>query len=145
MTTYNETFMEKTKISADITLQAAQKLLQFGLEYAEQKKLRLAIAIVDRSGLPVLFARMDDAALITVETALGKAKTAAYLQAPSRLFENLANKGISSVLALPGMLPLQGGVPLVYQDQVVGAVGVSGAQGDGDHRAAEIIASAFAA
>lgn len=135
--------MQKTQSHHDITLEAAQQLLQVGLEYAAQKHFHLAIAIVNSSGHLITFARMNDAALVTTDVACGKAKTAAYLKAPSKLFEDFVNQGTPSMLATPNILPLQGGVPLVHDGQIVGAVGVSGADGENDNRTAEWIAAAF--
>ncbi|MCP1659949.1 GlcG/HbpS family heme-binding protein [Neisseria perflava] len=136
--------MKSIKERADVTLAAAQKLIAFSVDYAEQRQLNLAIAVVDSSGQPVAFARMDGAALVTSEVALGKAKAAAYLKAPSKLFEDFVNSGATSMLSTPNVLPLQGGEPLLWDGLVVGAVGVSGADGDTDNQTAQAIAGVFA-
>jgi glc operon protein GlcG len=80
----------------------------------------------------------------------GKARTAALFQRPTRFFEEVINKGRTAMSALPDFTPLQGGVPLVFAGQVIGAIGVSGAasaQADEDiaQAAAKSVASAFGA
>lgn len=124
----------------DLTLQAAQKLTNYGLKLAEERKLNIAIAVTDRSGSLLAFVRMDNASMVTVEVATGKAKSAAYLKSPSKNFEDYINSGKPSMATTPGILPLQGGVPITYDGEVIGAVGVSGASGDVDNEIATLIA-----
>ncbi|PZP46265.1 MAG: hypothetical protein DI598_12355 [Pseudopedobacter saltans] len=133
----------KVKTIHEITFAAAEQLLQFGLKEATKKDLKLSIAIVDRAGQLIAFARMDGASIVTVDVAIGKAKTGAYLQAPSKVFEDFINNGAPSMATTPGILPLQGGVPIIYNNEVIGAVGVSGSTGDSDNEMATNIAKAF--
>lgn len=139
-----ERLMEKIKHSAHINLTTAHKLIQFGMEYAGHKHLHLAIAIVDAGGHLLAFARMDEAALIAIDTAINKAKTAVYLKAPSAQLANFSSQTALSVSATNKFTALQGGVPLLHQGRMVGAVGVSGADGESDNRTAEMITAAFA-
>ncbi len=92
-----------------ISLLKAQMLTIYGVDRAKQQKLELSIAVVDASGQLISFVRMDGAALVTIEVAIGKAKTAAYLKAPSKVFEDKVNAGESAMLSVPNILPLQGG------------------------------------
>lgn len=131
---------ENIKTIHDLTLAAAQELTSYGLQLAQERKLNLSIAVTDRSGTLLAFARMDNASIVTVEVAIGKAKTAAYLKAPSKLFEDFINSGKPSMASTPNILPLQGGVPVTYQEEVIGAVGVSGATGESDSEIATLIA-----
>ncbi len=128
----------------ELSLWAARKLLARGLDLAAGRDLKLAISVVDRAGNQLAFARMDGAAIVTVEVAIGKARTAAFLKAPSKLFEDMINSGKPSMATTPGLLPLQGGVPVVFDGEVIGAIGVSGSTGDNDQAVATQIAESFA-
>lgn len=137
--------MENNKIKTvhELTLSAAQNLTEYGLQLADERKLNLSIAVTDRSGMLLAFVRMDDAAIVTIEVAIKKAKTAAYLKAPSKIFEDFVNSGKPSMVTTPGILPLQGGVPIIYKGQAIGAVGVSGASGENDNEIAYLISGYF--
>jgi len=128
----------------ELSLAAAQRLLAKGLDLAGGRNLRLAISVVDRAGDQLAFARMDGAAIVTVEVAIGKARTAAFLKAPSKLFEDMINAGKPSIATAPGLLPLQGGMPVLLEGETIGAVGVSGSSGDTDQEIAALIAASFA-
>lgn len=137
--------MDTNKIQTihELTLSAAQQLTGYGLKLAKDRKLNLSIAVVDKSGNLLAFVRMDNASLVTIDVAIGKAKTAAYLKAPSKVFEDFINKGQPSMTTTPGILPLQGGVPVMYNGEVVGAVGVSGSDGETDNELANSIAESL--
>ena len=134
---------ERINSIRDLSLAGARKLLTNGLEIAATRELKLAIAVVDRAGNLLAFARMDGGAIVTTDVAIGKARTAAYLKAPSKLFEDMINSGRPSMATTPGLLPLQGGMPVVLDGEVVGAVGVSGSAGETDQAVAAEIAASF--
>ncbi len=119
-----------------ISLQTAQQLLEAASQTARQGSWAISVAVVDPAGTLVAFARHDHAIGISPEVAIGKARTAALLQAPSGLFESFINQGQPSFLATPGTTPLEGGIPLHWQGQVIGAIGVSGAHGPNDSHVA---------
>lgn len=127
----------------ELSFAAAQALLAKGLTLAAERELRLSIAIVDRAGDLLAFARMDGAAIVTIDVATGKARTAAFLRAPSKLFEDMINGGAPLMATTPGLLPLQGGMPVVLDGETIGAVGVSGSSGDNDQAMATLIAEVF--
>lgn len=129
------------KSSYELTLVATQQIIQKGIEIASEKKLNLAIAVTDKSGILINFIRMDGAALVTVDVAIKKAKSAAYLNTPSKLFEDFINEGLTSLLSTPNILPLQGGMPIYYKDNLIGAIGISGSDGDTDQSIAKILAN----
>lgn len=141
--TKNGTKMEQENIKTihELTLSAAQKLTDYGLKLAKERHFNLAIAIVDKSGNLLAFARMGNAAIVTTDVAIGKAKTAAYIKAPSKLFEDFINSGMPSMTTTPNLLPLQGGVPIIYKEEVIGAVGISGSSGETDNEIANLIAN----
>ena len=135
--------MEVTRTTSVITTAAAQHLTNIGVQLAQKRSLNLSIAIVDDAGNLVSFTRMDNAAIVTIDVAIGKAKTAAYLKAPSKLFEDFVNAGQTSIVATPNITPLQGGIPILHNNQIIGAVGVSGSNGETDNEMAETIANSI--
>ncbi len=112
-----------------LTLEGAQMVLATAI--AEAQRLEApggAIAVVDRGGDLLTLARLDGTFAAASRVAQGKAYTAAQFQRPTKLFEDLiVDKGRTSMTALEHFTPLQGGVPIVKDGQVLGAIGVSGA------------------
>jgi glc operon protein GlcG len=101
--------------------------------------------VVDGGGALVYVNRPDEAQVASVGVATDKARTAAIYRRPSKDFEDQASNGRPSALHLAGAVPLQGGIPLVVDATVVGAIGVSGASSaDEDQELALIGADAFA-
>lgn len=96
----------------------------------------MVIAIVDDGGHLLWFERLDGGRAGTVPIAIGKAETAARFQAPTKAFEDLT-AGRLTFLAVPGVLPLEGGVPIIVDGQCVGAIGVSGGTSEQDVQVAE--------
>lgn len=96
---------------------------------AEAKRLNAggAIAVVDDGGHAVLLVRLDNSFPAGAAVAIEKARTAATFRRPTRDFEDAIRNGRTALLGVNVMTPLQGGVPIVVEGQVVGAVGVSGA------------------
>ena len=86
-----------------------------------------AIAIVDEGGNLVYLERLENTFPAAATVAIEKARTAATFRRPTRDFENAIAKGRTSLVAVDVMTPLQGGVPLVVDGAIVGAIGVSGA------------------
>lgn len=129
----------------ELSLAAAQQLVANGVAAAGARDMRLAISVVDRAGNLLAFARMDGASIVTVDVAIGKARTAAYIRNPSKAFEDMINSGMPSMATTPGLLPLQGGMPVIFEGQVVGAVGVSGSSGENDQTMAALISKSFGA
>jgi glc operon protein GlcG len=70
--------------------------------------------------------RLDDTQVASVDVGIAKARTAAIFRRPSKVFEDQVKNGRVAALALPGAVALQGGVPIIINGKVVGAVGVSG-------------------
>ncbi|ANZ60390.1 hypothetical protein AYR62_15420 [Secundilactobacillus paracollinoides] len=127
----------------DITLALAQQLVSDGVDAANQAHVKVSIAVLDLSGNLKTFAQMDNAAPVSVQVAIGKAISAIQLQDESGVFEQFVNSGQPAMMTTPGVLPLQGGVPIRADSNVIGAVGVSGSTGDGDLALArEIVAVA---
>jgi glc operon protein GlcG len=109
-----------------LTLQAAKKIAAAAEADAKKKNARVVIAIVDDGGNLILLERLDDTQVASVEVGIGKARTAAIFRRPSKEFEDQIRGGRIAALALPGATPLQGGVPIIFDGKVIGAIGVSG-------------------
>ena len=86
-----------------------------------------AIAVVDDGGNLIAVERLDGTFPAAAKISIGKARTAAIFQRPTSFFEEVVNKGRTVMVALEDFTPLQGGVPILVDGKVVGAVGVSGA------------------
>ena len=106
-------------------------------------KWNVAIAIVDDGGYLLLFERMDGVAPISAEVAIGKARTSAMTRRPSKFFEDRV-KERPAFASFPAGLLIQGAVPVMHQNECVGAIGVSGVQSHEDEQVAQAGAAALA-
>jgi uncharacterized protein GlcG (DUF336 family) len=103
---------------------------------AEKQKWNVTIAIVDDAGVLLYLERMDGAIAPTAEVATAKARTSAITRRPSKFWEDRV-KERPSFLNFPGVLQIQGGLPIMYQGECVGAIGVSGVQSQEDEQIAK--------
>ena len=109
-----------------LSLAAARKIVAAAEAEANARGVGVVIAVVDSSGTIIELTRMDTAQVASVNVGIGKAKTAAIYRRPSRDFEEQIKSGRIAALALADATPLQGGVPVLVDGKLVGAVGVSG-------------------
>lgn len=111
-----------------IDLEAARKVMAGAQAKAKQENWPVAIAIVDTAGFLVLFERLDNTQLASVQIALEKAQTSALFRRPTKAFEDRLAEGGENLklLRLPGGLPMEGGLPILVDGKVIGAIGVSG-------------------
>ncbi|MFD1439681.1 heme-binding protein [Acinetobacter sp. ANC 5380] len=110
-----------------LTLTDAEFLLNHAHQYAIEKQFNVSIAVVDETGTLLAMKRMDGASPMTANLAIEKAKCSAMSRRPSKLFEDIIKGGQMGFLTMDsfsGML--EGGEPILYQGQLVGAMGVSG-------------------
>jgi glc operon protein GlcG len=128
-----------TPYGAPITLEHARKLIAAAEAEAVKQKWPVAIAIVDGSGQLVAFARLDNTQIGSIEIALEKAKCAALFRRPTKVFEDAVAKGGENLRALkaPGIIPIEGGLPIVHEGKVIGAIGVSGVKSSEDGQVAQ--------
>ena len=114
-----------------LTLEGAKVVANFAVQYArEHQAPGAAIAMVDSGGTLLYVERLDETFQNAANISIGKARTAVLFGKPTRVFEDLVNKGRYTMLALPeiaAFTPLMGGVPLELDGHVIGAIGVSGA------------------
>ena len=104
----------------------------------EQRDLRAYdLAVLDAGANLILFEKMDDTQLGSVNIAIGKARTAVNFKRPTKAIEDIVAGGRQAFLALEGITPLQGGLPVVADGKVIGAVGVSGVMSSQDEQVAQ--------
>jgi glc operon protein GlcG len=109
-----------------VTLDMAKKVMAAAEAEAKKNNWTVVIAIVDTHGLLVMLQRIDNTQTASVKVAIEKARTAAMFKRPSKAFEDVIASGRVAVLGLPDILPLEGGLPLMQDGKIIGAIGVSG-------------------
>jgi glc operon protein GlcG len=129
----------------ELTLEAAKSIAVAAETEATKNNWSVVIAVVDDGGHLVYLQRLDGTQLGSVAVAQEKARTAALFRRPTKEFADRLAGGATQLLSLPGMVAIEGGVPLVISGEVVGAVGVSGGTPAQDGQVAQAGASAMAA
>lgn len=110
-----------------LTLDGAKCVLAACEEEAAKNKATGVIAVVDDGGNLMAVHRIDGTFAAGANISIGKARTAAMFKKPTKAFEDIIKNGRTAMVALNDFTPLQGGVPIVVDGEIVGAVGVSGA------------------
>jgi glc operon protein GlcG len=110
-----------------LTLEGARAVIVAAVAEAKKNAGTGVIAVVDDGGNLMALERLDSTFPAGANISIGKARTAALFKKPTRAFEEIIGKGRTSMVALSDFTPLQGGVPITVEGQVVGGVGVSGA------------------
>jgi glc operon protein GlcG len=128
-----------------LTLEVARQIAAAAEKHARENKWNVCIAIVDDGGHLVYFQRLDGTQTGSVVVSQRKAQTAIGFKRPSKTFEEGVAGGRNALLGLPGAVPLEGGVPLVVEGQMIGAIGVSGVTAQQDGMIAQAGADALAA
>ena len=121
-----------------LTLEDCLKISAAAGEEARKNAWNVAIAILDDGGHLLHFARMDGATPANATIALEKGRTAAISRRSSGRWQEIVKGGRTEMLKMPGILPVQGGLPIIVDKVCIGAVGVSGVQSHED----EVIAQA---
>jgi glc operon protein GlcG len=111
---------------------------------ARKNNWKMAVAIVDTGGYLVYFEKMQDTQTGSVDLAIEKARTAALFRRPTKVFQDGVAAGGEGLrlLRLTGAIPIDGGVPMIADGKVIGAVGASGGSGDQDGQVARAGAGA---
>jgi glc operon protein GlcG len=128
-----------------LTLEGANQVAAAAVNEARKREAGGAIAVVDDAGNLLSFQRTDGTFGAGAEVSIGKARTAALFKKPTRAFEESINGGRTALAAVHGMTPLQGGVPIVHEGYVIGAVGVSGARSQAEDEEIAIVGAAAVA
>ena len=130
-----------TPYGAPISLEKAQAAIAAAVAEANKRGWSLNVAVVDSGGSLVSFARMDGAQLASIAIAEHKARAAAKFRRPTKIFEEAIHKGFIYVTTLDGVIASRGGIPLVEDGKLIGAIGCSSGTGSQD----EVVCTAGAA
>lgn len=109
-----------------LTFDGARRIAAAAAEHAQRNGWGVSIAVVDAHGELLFFAKLDGAHQQSVNIAQAKARTAARWRRETKALEDAVAAGRTVLMAVEGMLPLEGGVPIILDGRVIGAVGVSG-------------------
>jgi len=121
-----------------VNLATAKKIAAGTLAEAQKNNWKVAVAIVDNHGMLIYYEMMDDTQTASAVVAIDKARSAAIYRRPTRVFEELVNKGgRPSVANLRDASMLTGGLPIMVGGKTIGGVGVSGVTSDQDEQCAK--------
>ena len=125
-----------------ISLDRAQTVISAAVAEAKKRKWKMNVAVADSGGNLVAFQRMDGAMLASIQIAEHKARAAATFRRPTKIFEDGINlMHLNYLLAFDGVIASRGGIPLIDEGAIIGAIGVSGGTDSQD----EIVSKAGAA
>ena len=128
-----------------LTLEIAKRAASIAMTQAHAKGGKIAISVVDDGGHLIYLERDDGVAYGMTDASLLKAQTAASFGFPTKALEDQIKQGHTSYLKLPGVLPLEGGIPVVVNGVLIGAIGVAGSDSLDDGAAAKAGAVAISA
>jgi len=110
-----------------ITLEQAQTVIQAAVREASKRNWKMNIAVADSGGNLVAFQRMDGAMLASIQIAEHKARAAVTFRRPTKVFEDgVQLMHLNYLLAFDGIIASRGGIPLIDQGKIIGAIGCSG-------------------
>jgi glc operon protein GlcG len=128
-----------------ISLEDAKKVAALALDEARQNNWTVAVAVVDTAGILVYFEKIDNTQTGSSDVAIGKARSAALFKRPTKAFQDTLASGGDGlrILGLQGAVPIEGGVPLLIDGKIVGAIGASGATSQQDGQCSKAGAEAL--
>jgi uncharacterized protein GlcG (DUF336 family) len=109
-----------------LNLEVAKAIAAAAEQHAVKNQWNVVIAILDDGGNLIYLQRMDGTQIGSVDVALAKAKSALLFKRPTKAFSDEVAGGRTALMSLPGALAVEGGVPIVWEGQVLGSIGVSG-------------------
>src|SRR5256886_16325632 len=121
-----------------LTLDGAKKMAAAAEAEATKNSWRVVIAIVDDGGHLLYLQRTDETQIGSIDIAIGKATTSVALKRPSKAVEDIIAGGRNAFLGVKGITPLQGGLPIMVDNKLVGAIGVSGVTSQQDEQIAKV-------
>jgi glc operon protein GlcG len=129
-----------------IGIESAKRAASSALVEAQRNGWTMAVAIVDIAGELIYFEKMDDTQHGSVKIAVAKARSAALFKRPTKAFQDAltATPDGLRILGLEGAVPVEGGVPLIVSDRIVGAIGLSGGTSPQDGQCAKAGVDAIA-
>ncbi|WP_323000020.1 heme-binding protein [Castellaniella sp.] len=119
------------KMTRVLTQEDSRRMAAAAEAEARKNGWNVSIAICDAGGHPLWLQRMDGAAAISALVAPGKARTSAIGGKPSKVYEDMVNQGRTAAMSMP-ITPMEGGEPILHDQQVIGAIGVSGVKASQD-------------
>lgn len=128
-----------------ISLENAKKAAAPALAEARKNNWNMAVAIVDPTGNLVYYEKMDNTQLGSVQICISKARSAALYKRPTKAFQDALAAGGAGlrILGLEGAVPVEGGIPIVSDGKIIGAIGVSGDTSEHDGQCAKAGADAI--
>ena len=120
-----------------LSLELAKKIAARAEAEAKKNNWTMVIAVVDDGGHLIYLERMDGTQIGSVEVATAKARSANDYKRPTKAFEDALAGGRTAILKLPGAMPLEGGIPIMIEGKIVGAIGVSGGMSTQDGEVAK--------
>ena len=126
-----------------LTLQIAKQIAAAAEAEAVKNGWTVVIAILDDGANLIYLQRMDETQIGSIEVAQAKGRSAVMFKRPTKAFEDGLAGGRQALLKLPGAIPIEGGIPLMVDGKLVGAIGVSGVQSNQDGQIAQAGANAF--
>lgn len=127
-----------------LSLELARRVAEAATAFARERGWAITIAIVDAGGSLVYFERADGIAAGIVQVAILKARSAAAFEVPTKNLEDAVAAGLTGLVALPGIAPFEGAVPIRVDAQTIGAIAVSGVTKEADGSIAQAGADAVA-
>ena len=127
-----------------LNLAVSKAIATAAAAHAAEHDWQVDIAIVDHASQLIYFERGDGAPPGSIEISIRKAKTAASYKRPTSFLSDLVAEGNTALISLPDAILLEGGVPIVWQDQVLGAIGVSGVTAEQDGEIGQAAVDALA-
>jgi glc operon protein GlcG len=117
-----------------VSVDTAKKAAAAALAEARKNNWNMAVAVVDPNGTLVYYEKMDNTQIGSADVSIAKARSAAKFKRPTKAFQDALAKGGDGlrILALEGAVPVEGGIPIVLDGKIVGAIGVSGDTSDHD-------------
>lgn len=128
-----------------ISVETAKKAAAAALAEARRNNWLMAVAVVDPNGVLIYYEKMDDTQLGSASVSIGKARSAALFKRPTKVFQDMVAGGGAGlrILALENAVAIDGGVPIIVNGQIIGAIGVSGDSSDHDGISAAADAAAL--
>lgn len=121
-----------------VTLAQAERAIDAARAEAARRGFLMAFTVVDPAGQLVAFEKMDGTQTGSVEVSQAKARSAALFRRPTKAFSDAVAGGRTAILTLPGAIAIEGGVPILANGRVVGALGVSGGSSEEDGQVAAV-------
>src|SRR3984893_7082741 len=128
-----------------ISLENAKKAAAAAIAEAKKNNWTMALAVVDPNGTLVYYEKLDNTQIGSAQVAISKARSAALFKRPSKWFQDQVAKGGEGLryLGLEGAVPLEGGIPIVMEGKIVGAIALSGGTSSQDAQCAQVGADAL--